>query len=76
MLDRFRKFIETPLFGVCAWLGEKMGIKATTIRLYFVYLSFFTFGSPIIIYFIMAFLLENKNYFKPRKHKRPSVWDI
>jgi phage shock protein C len=76
MFERFRKLIETPLFGVCTWLGEKMGIKATTIRMYFVYLSFFTFGSPIIIYFVMAFLLENKDYFKPKKHKRPSVWDI
>jgi len=76
MIKRFRKFVETPLFGVCTWLGDKMGIKATTIRLYFIYISFFTFGSPIIIYFILAFLLENKNYFKPKKHKRPSVWDI
>ncbi len=75
MLNGFRKFIETPLFGVCTWLGEKMGIKTTTVRLYFVYISFFTFGSPIIVYFVMAFLLENKNYFKP-KRKRPTVWDL
>jgi phage shock protein PspC (stress-responsive transcriptional regulator) len=76
MIERFRKQIETPLFGVCTWLGEKMGIKATTIRLYFIYVSFFTFGSPIIVYFVMAFLLENKEYFKPKKYKRPSVWDL
>ncbi|MEK6614765.1 MAG: PspC domain-containing protein [Bacteroidota bacterium] len=76
MLNRFRKFIETPLFGVCTWLGEKMGIKATTIRLYFIYVSFFTFGSPIIVYFVLAFLLENKKYFKPKKYKRPSVWNL
>lgn len=45
--------------------------------MYFIYLSFFTFGSPIIIYFIMAFILEHKNYFKPfYTRKRPSVWDI
>jgi phage shock protein PspC (stress-responsive transcriptional regulator) len=75
MLNRFREFIETPLFGVCTWLGEKLGIKTTTVRLYFIYLSFFTFGSPIIIYFVMAFLLENKEYFKP-KRKRPTVWDL
>lgn len=75
MIERFRKLIETPLFGVCTWLGEKMGIKATTIRMYFVYLSFFTFGSPVIVYFVMAFLLENKDYFKPKK-KRPTVWDL
>jgi len=76
MFNRFRFLIETPLFGVCTWLGKKMGIKTTTIRLYFIYLSFFTFGSPIIIYFVLAFLLENKNYFAHKKYKRPSIWDL
>ena len=76
MINRIREQVETPLFGVCAWLGDKLGIKATTIRLYFIYVSFFTFGSPVIIYFILAFLLENKEYFKPKRSKRPSVWDI
>jgi phage shock protein C len=75
MIQIIRNWFETKAFGVCTWLGKKMGIKATTIRMYFIYLSFFTFGSPIIIYFILAFFLENKNYFKPR-HKRPSVWDF
>ncbi|TAL62511.1 MAG: PspC domain-containing protein [Bacteroidetes bacterium] len=74
-MQRIRNWFESRAFGVCAWLGKKMGIKATTIRMYFIYLSFFTFGSPIIIYFILAFLLENKKYFKPRR-KRPSVWDF
>ncbi|HEY4799929.1 MAG TPA: PspC domain-containing protein [Bacteroidia bacterium] len=75
MTSRIRKLIETPLFGVCSWLGKKMGIKATTIRMYFIYISFFTFGSPIIIYFVLAFILENKKYFKP-KRKRPTIWDL
>jgi phage shock protein C len=75
MIQRIRNWFEAHAFGVCTWLGKKMGIKATTIRMYFIYLSFFTFGSPVIIYFILAFLLENKKYFKPRR-KRPSVWDF
>jgi len=75
MIQYIRNWFESRAFGVCAWLGKMIGIKATTIRMYFIYLSFFTFGSPIIIYFVLAFLLENKKYFKPRK-KRPSVWDI
>lgn len=75
MIQRIRNWFESRAFGVCNWLGKKMGIRATTIRMYFIYLSFFTFGSPIIIYFILAFLLENKKYFKPRR-KRPSVWDF
>ncbi len=70
-------WFEHKAFGVCQWLGKKLGIKSTTVRLYFIYLSFFTFGSPIIIYFILAFILEHKNYFKPfYQKKRPSVWDL
>lgn len=47
--DRAVSLFELKLFGLCSWLGEKLGISATTIRMYFIYLSFFTFGSPIII---------------------------
>lgn len=69
--------VEFQLFGVCSWLGEKLGMKATNIRLYFIYLSFFTFGSPIIVYFIASFILEHKDYFKPKlQPKRNSVWDL
>ncbi len=77
MIKRISRWFEQKAFGVCQWLGELLGIRTTTVRMYFIYLSFFTFGSPIIIYFIMAFILEHKNYFKPfYTRKRPSVWDI
>jgi phage shock protein C len=69
-------WFEKQAFGVCAWLGNILGIKSTTIRLYFIYLSFFTFGSPIIIYFILAFLLENKKYLFPQKTARKRTWDL
>ena len=68
---------EFQLFGVCSWLGDKLGIKATSIRMCFIYLSFFTFGSPIIVYLISSFILEHKEFFKPRlEPKRRSVWDL
>lgn len=76
MIERIQNWFEQRAFGVCNWWGNKLGINATKIRLYFIYLSFFTFGSPIIIYFIMAFILENKEFFKPFKAKRKSVWDL
>lgn len=70
-------WFEQQAYGVCAWLGKKMGMRSNTIRMYFIYLSFFTFGSPIIVYFILAFLLEHKQYFGfKRKYKRPSIWDL
>ncbi len=75
--DRFVSLFEFQIFGVCSWLGEKLGIKATSIRMYFIYLSFFTFGSPIIVYLVSSFILEHKPYFKPQiQPKRKSVWDL
>lgn len=44
--------------------------------MYFIYLSFFTIGSPVIVYFIMAFVLEHKEFFKPFRSRRRSVWDL
>jgi phage shock protein C len=77
MVSVIRAWFEHRAFGVCAWLGRKLGIRTNTVRMYFIYLSFFTFGSPVILYFILAFMLEHKEYFKPfYKKKRPTVWDL
>lgn len=49
-------------FGVCTYLGEKFNIATSRIRLYFIYLSFLTMGSPVIIYFFLAFWMNLKQY--------------
>jgi phage shock protein C len=76
MIKKVQNWFETKAFGVCTWWGKKLGISTTSIRMYFIYLSFFTVGSPVIMYFIMAFILEHKEYFKPVKSRRRSVWDL
>jgi phage shock protein C len=76
MVNEIIKWFEEQAFGVCEWWGNKLGIKTTKIRLYFIYLSFFTFGSPIIVYFVMAFMLEHKDFFKPKNYRKRSVWDL
>jgi phage shock protein C len=77
MVESILSFFEKQAFGVCAWWGEKLGIKSAEIRLFFIYLSFFTVGSPLIIYLIMAFILKQRRYFKINfRKKRPSVWDL
>jgi phage shock protein PspC (stress-responsive transcriptional regulator) len=76
MINKIKYWFEQKAFGVCEWLGIKLGIRTTNIRMYFIYLSFFTFGSPIIIYFIMAFVLEHKESFKIKPFRKKSVWDI
>ncbi|HEY4147741.1 MAG TPA: PspC family transcriptional regulator [Chitinophagaceae bacterium] len=61
-MKRFRQFVEWHVFGVCSYLGEKMGVASSTIRKYFIYISFLTMGSPIIIYLFVAFWMNIKNY--------------
>lgn len=68
-------FFEKKAFGVCEWWGKKLGIQTKKIRLSFIYLSFITFGSMLFVYLVMAFILENKHYFKPGS-KRKSIWDL
>ncbi|MBL4577074.1 MAG: PspC domain-containing protein [Flavobacteriales bacterium] len=75
MIEQIISYFEKFAFGVCAWWGEKLGIKSSSIRLFFIYLSFITFGSSLIIYLIMAFILEHKHFFKIRK-KRKTIWDL
>lgn len=64
---KLRSFVEYQAFGVCTKLGEKMGIASGRIRLWFIYISFLTLGSPLIIYMIMAFLLNMRQYIWLRK---------
>ncbi len=73
MKDQFQSFLEKNAFGVCEWLGEKWGIKSSRIRMYFIYVSFLTFGSPVIIYFVLLFWVEQKDYLRSKK---PTIWDF
>ena len=68
-------FFELRSFGVCNWWAKKIGIRTEKVKMFFIYASFVALGSPIIIYMIMAFVLENKHFFKFQR-KRKSIWDI
>ncbi|MFN7115549.1 MAG: PspC domain-containing protein [Saprospiraceae bacterium] len=62
-----KHLLEKSAFGVCSYLGEKMGIASATVRLYFIYTSFVTLGSPLILYLFAAFWLNIRRYFKMGK---------
>ena len=61
-MNKFKQFIEWQAFGVCTAIGEKMGIATSRIRMWFIYISFLTMGSPIVIYMILAFWMNIKRY--------------
>jgi phage shock protein C len=73
-MNRLRYFVEDQIFGVCAKLGEKLNFPASSIRLYFIYATFMTFGSPIILYLVMAFWLELRQHW--RRHNSPTIWEF
>lgn len=60
-----KDLIHRSAFGVCSYIGEKIGIASSKVRIYFIYLSFLTLGSPLIIYLFFAFWLDIKRLFKP-----------
>jgi phage shock protein PspC (stress-responsive transcriptional regulator) len=74
IIEKFRELCEKGMFGVFSLLGEKMGIATSKIRMFFIYISFLTFGSPIFIYLAIAFIINIGNYIKNRK--RNPVWDF
>jgi phage shock protein PspC (stress-responsive transcriptional regulator) len=69
----FKSLIEQTAYGVCTKIGERIGLSTRRIRVFFIYTSFLTLGSPVIIYMILAFLINMKNYVR---EKRTAVWDL
>ena len=61
-MQKIREFLELSAFGVCTNIGEKLGIASSRIRLWFIYISFLTLGSPVVVYMILAFWINIKNY--------------
>ncbi|HVM89197.1 MAG TPA: hypothetical protein VMT76_13490 [Puia sp.] len=59
---KIKHFIEWHAYGVCTAIGERLGIATSRIRTWFVYISFLTLGSPLIIYFVLAFWMNIKRY--------------
>ena len=59
---KLKHFIEWQAFGVCTAIGTAFGIATSRIRLWFIYISFLTLGSPVVIYMIMALWLNIKKY--------------
>ncbi len=68
-----KDFIECRAFGVCTAMGERMGVATSRIRLWFIYISFLTMGSPIIVYMVLAFWMNMKNYIYLRR-RNPLRW--
>ncbi|WP_323757055.1 PspC domain-containing protein [Roseivirga sp.] len=70
-MERIQRFFESQAYGVCAKLGEKLNLSASSIRLFFIYASFITFGSPLLVYLGLAYII---NFRKHLRRKQNPVW--
>ncbi len=71
-MQKLTDLLERSAFGVCSYLGKKMGIASSRVRVYFIYASFAAFGSPIVLYLFVAFWINVKDYIR---NKRNAVWE-
>jgi len=68
-----RNKLDRQAFGVCSKIAELLNMKASSVRLFFIYSSFLTLGSPLLVYLIMVFVLRLKDLVNS---KRSSVFDL
>lgn len=62
--NKVQPIIEKYTFGVCRYFAEKWQLNESKVRMYFIYSSFLTLGSPVIFYLITAFWLNIKKYIR------------
>jgi len=73
MFNKLRHFLEKRGFYVSSRLADRMGMRARTVRLSFIYLTFATFGAGFALYLFLAFWLKVKDLVYT---KRSSVFDL
>ncbi|MQP53049.1 MULTISPECIES: PspC domain-containing protein [unclassified Flavobacterium] len=66
-------YFEKNGFFVASRLADKLGMRATNVRLFFVYITFVTVGLGFGLYLTIAFLLKLKDMIRT---KRSSVFDL
>lgn len=68
-----RHYFEKRGFYVCSRLADRLGMRAKSVRLFFIYVSFATLGVGFAIYLTLAFWLKLKDLLYT---KRTSVFDL
>lgn len=66
-------FFEKHGFHVSARLADALGMRASSVRLFFIYVSFVTAGLGFGVYLTLAFWIRLKDLIRA---KRSSVFDL
>jgi len=70
---KLRHYFEKRGFYVSSRLADRLGMRAKSVRLFFIYVSFATLGLWFAIYLTLAFWLKLKDLVYT---KRTSVFDL
>ncbi|TDE06168.1 PspC domain-containing protein [Flavobacterium hiemivividum] len=70
---KLKYFFEKYGFHVSSRLADKLGMRVTSVRLFFIYISFVTVGLWFGVYLTLAFWLRLKDLIRA---KRTSVFDL
>jgi len=70
---KLKFFLEKHGFHVSSRLADALGMRASSVRLFFIYISFVTAGLGFGIYLTLAFWIRLKDLIRA---KRTSVFDI
>jgi phage shock protein PspC (stress-responsive transcriptional regulator) len=73
MIQNIRYFFEKNGYFVATRLAEKLGMRLSHVRMFFIYISFITVGLGFGIYLTLAFVLKLKDKIYT---KRSSVFDL
>jgi phage shock protein PspC (stress-responsive transcriptional regulator) len=73
MIQKIKSFFDKRGYDVSSRVADRMGNRATNVRLFFIYMSFVTVGLSFAIYLTLAFLLKLKDMMYT---KRSSVFDL
>lgn len=70
---RLKYFFEKYGFHVSSRLADKLGMRVTNVRLFFIYITFVTAGLWFGVYLTLAFWIRLKDLIRG---KRSSVFDL
>ena len=70
---QLKYFFEKHGFHVSSRMADKMGMRASSVRLLFIYISFVTAGLWFGVYLTLAFWIKLKDLIRA---KRTSVFDL
>lgn len=70
---KLKYFFEKHGFNASSRLADRLGMRASSVRLFFIYISFVTAGLWFGVYLTLAFWLKLKDLIRA---KRTSVFDL